>query len=221
MAKNFTPEQINDAFGKMPPVFFSAMLSVKPQEKIRGIGQNYNLHLDVLGEIEGLVTMHLIGLVTPDEFVEQLRETTGLPSDQVNKMLGEVNENIFLKIRERMREESEVLTLREEISETELEPKTATPAPKAEAIESIPLEAKETKVLEQTGFELGGVESHFELDKQPQTKAVSAAVPTPVEEKMTQTVRTPIEKSEVGPTTTPLETPAVVRKIDPYREIPI
>jgi len=63
------------------------------------LSQKYNLHVDQAGEFERSFIFMLIGISTPEEFVENLKEA-GLTPEQVRGLTEDVNKEVFMKLRE-------------------------------------------------------------------------------------------------------------------------
>ena len=71
---------------------------------LTGIQRTYGLHVDVTGALGEAVGYMLLGLITPLEFAGDLR-AHGIPENAVTGIVGEVNQKIFIPLREKMRRE--------------------------------------------------------------------------------------------------------------------
>lgn len=69
--------------------------------------QKYGLHADDAGTFERAYIYMLLGVFTPDEFVQELREN-GLEGNTIRGLADDVNEQVFKKLRQEEREEGPV-----------------------------------------------------------------------------------------------------------------
>lgn len=94
----YSDEQRTQLLSKLPEEVKSAIASEKNLEYLRNIGTKYNLSVDErpkLGEAVGLV---LLGILSMKEFQERMQERIDGPPKQVNKLVREVQEQIFQPI---------------------------------------------------------------------------------------------------------------------------
>lgn len=69
--------------------------------------QKHGLHADDAGAFERAYIYMLLGVFTPDEFVQELRES-GLGEATIRELAADVNEQVFKKLRQEEREEGPV-----------------------------------------------------------------------------------------------------------------
>ncbi|HYE22926.1 MAG TPA: hypothetical protein VEA92_00545 [Candidatus Paceibacterota bacterium] len=68
--------------------------------------QKYGLHADQAGDFERAYLQMLLGVKTPDEFRDSLREA-GIPEPSINGLTTDVNEMVFKPLRRKEQEQSE------------------------------------------------------------------------------------------------------------------
>lgn len=97
-----TQAQIQAAFANAPAPVQEAFLSEDTaifSEKLR---TEYGLHVDVAGRIGSSLGRLLLGLTSPAEFLADL-VSRGVQQDVANKILNDLNTQIFVPLREKMR----------------------------------------------------------------------------------------------------------------------
>ena len=73
---------------------------------VRIVGR-YNLHVDQSGQFQKAFLFMLMGIFSPEEFVNNLVEA-GISEETVRSLANDVNEMVFKPLREKEREESVV-----------------------------------------------------------------------------------------------------------------
>ncbi len=76
------------------------MASMDSTNNIRAIGNKYALHVDQIGELGDEIGLVMLGLTKTGDFVTHLIARLGLDRPVAEAIAREVNEQIFLKIRE-------------------------------------------------------------------------------------------------------------------------
>lgn len=92
--------EINSALAKLPKVLQEVITSADTENKIQTIGQKYQLHIDQIGTLDEEVNNVLFGISPTNELVQKIKERLGLDQTTTDAIAREVNEQIFLKIRE-------------------------------------------------------------------------------------------------------------------------
>lgn len=100
--KQFTSEEIQAQFEKLPPEVQTAVTSSDVNEKIEAIAKKYDLHIDQLGELVDEVGLVMLGLQKPDLFVSDLCERLSINKDIANKISTDINAEIFSLIRQHL-----------------------------------------------------------------------------------------------------------------------
>lgn len=105
--KEFSPEQIQDYFERLPKLMQEAVTSVETYESIENIGKKYNLMVDEIGELIDQVGLVLIGLEKPSNFVNDICDRLSIKRSEAQMIADDLNREVFAQIRMRMRESQE------------------------------------------------------------------------------------------------------------------
>ncbi len=100
----FEFSKLEERYKEIPDEVRDAISSVELAKKLQEIGLAHHLHIDqieILGENTGLV---MLGLLSPTKFNESIREDLNLDPETANKITGEINQHIFLPIRDHLHE---------------------------------------------------------------------------------------------------------------------
>ena len=73
--KQFTSEEIQAQFEKLPKNVQEALTSTDVNDKVKSIAEKYNLHMDQLTELVDEVGIIMLGLQKPSLFVTDLCES--------------------------------------------------------------------------------------------------------------------------------------------------
>lgn len=96
-----TIEQIiEERFDKLPKYVQDYISDPDFKNVVRNIIGKYNLHIDVQGKIEAELVMLLLGVTEPKDFHTNLLREAGLESSVATALTKDINENIFMKIKE-------------------------------------------------------------------------------------------------------------------------
>lgn len=96
----YTYEQIVEQYKRLPQDIREAIDLLDTAGILGEIGQKYALHIDEIGKLADQTAMVIIGFVRPVDFVTNLVARLGLDRPVAEAIAREVNEQIFLKIRE-------------------------------------------------------------------------------------------------------------------------
>lgn len=95
--------ELEDAVGTLvrdlPKPVRDFLLSDSRAQIARELTEKYHLHLDQGDEFERLYINMLLGISTPEEFVSSLSKA-GLTQDVINGLAADVNEKVFLPLRD-------------------------------------------------------------------------------------------------------------------------
>jgi len=94
------------ALAKLPQNLQQMILSTDTAETVQAIGQKYHLHVDKMGVLDNEVGAVLVGETRPENFTSRLKEKLGLDQTTVQAITHEVNERIFLPLRETLKNSS-------------------------------------------------------------------------------------------------------------------
>jgi len=107
MATDNSQTLIREQFEQLPEVVQDTILNSKWEDKIRKIVQNNKLHIDQGAALENLVFFTMLGLKTPDQFIDNVRELIGLSEEQAYAISIEAEREIFGQIRKQLVEITE------------------------------------------------------------------------------------------------------------------
>lgn len=102
---SLTNEQIIAAIDSAPILVQEALRGGETAKIIAGIGVAHHLHIDQIGSLAQINRNLLIGLVAPAEMYGELIEI-GVSADEARQIMAEINEKIFVPLRERVRNDS-------------------------------------------------------------------------------------------------------------------
>ncbi len=94
------PVGTKEALQKLPDDLRKIILSTETADKIQAIGQKYNLHIDQMGALDEEVHNVLFGVSSPSKLTEQIKNRLGIEQSAADNITRDLNEQIFLKIRE-------------------------------------------------------------------------------------------------------------------------
>jgi len=87
-------------FETLPADVKAAITSPEIANKIQEIAQNHKLHLDQAGILEEEISLVMLGINHPDNFVNKIEERLGLPTEEAVGLAVDVNDEVFMSIRE-------------------------------------------------------------------------------------------------------------------------
>src|SRR3989338_3477054 len=112
--KNFTEEQIEIMYKNLPNDLKTVFFSANKDETIESIGRKHNLTIDKIGELANETGMVMLGVTHPNEFIGNLAERLEVDKEKARAIAGEINEQVFKKVRESLRK---IHNMREEAEE--------------------------------------------------------------------------------------------------------
>lgn len=99
-----TPNELSHQFERLPDGLKSVLGSVDSAKKVVDIGRKYSLHMDKLGELGAETGMVILGFTHPGQFLSRLTRRLDLPEEKVRPIAQEINNEVFLKIREALKQ---------------------------------------------------------------------------------------------------------------------
>jgi len=118
--KEFSTEQIQSAFEKLPSKLQGIISSPEIHEKIMAIGGRYDLHIDQIGELVDQIGLVMLGLEKSSNFVSDASSRLSISTKDAQAIANEINTEIFSIIKTNMRETGEaVQKARSDISSLE------------------------------------------------------------------------------------------------------
>ncbi len=91
-------------YEKLPLKLKEALRSVDSAKKVVDIGRKYALHVDKIGELGAETGMVILGFTHPGQFLPHLSRRLGLSEEKVKLVAQEINTEVFLKIREALKQ---------------------------------------------------------------------------------------------------------------------
>lgn len=98
-----TNEQILEKYEKLPEDLKEVIFSVEMSETIKKIGEKYGLYVDKIGELGNETGMVMLGLISVKDYIPNLASRLGINKEIAGKIAGEVNAQIFFKVRESLK----------------------------------------------------------------------------------------------------------------------
>lgn len=96
-------KQIEQRINELPSDIQRAVLSSDYNEKIRIIGEASGLHIDQIQELSDFTMLMMLGFMKEDDYRKELTTVFGGNTNMTEKVLKDVNQQIFLSIRESMK----------------------------------------------------------------------------------------------------------------------
>lgn len=84
-----------------PQIVQDAVTSPATQQVLGGLSKQYSLHIDVSGLLEKLTSYMLLGYVSPEQFLQEMR-AAGVLDQQARQIVDEINKKIFVPLRAQM-----------------------------------------------------------------------------------------------------------------------
>src|SRR3989338_5600394 len=111
---NYNTQQIRGIYSKLLNDIKEAIFSVDVSDKIIDIGKKHKLAVDKIGIIGNETSRVMLGVTHPNEFIGNLTERLEVDKEKARAIAGEINEQVFKKVRESLRK---IHNMREEAEE--------------------------------------------------------------------------------------------------------
>lgn len=124
-------DEIQKKLEALPPDIRSFIYSADMSSVVQQIGQKHQLHVDQMGALEAEAAAAMIGVTEREEFVENLAEALNIDTQRSTLIAKDVNDLLFIKIRESMKNASPAssLTPRPQVSAPAPVTVATTPSP--------------------------------------------------------------------------------------------
>jgi len=206
---DYTAEQIEGAFNKMPPALKKAISVLKIADIMQTLGKRHGLHMDKISEMGGYVHLVLVGLLPAGELSANFKDSLSLPGIELNELIQEINDLILGPVRDKFRE-LETLS-----AEEETEAKEAAPEMIAPVKPLAPSGPNSEEILKTTGIDVLGT------SPAPSTSVINVAT-----QKLANSFRMPKQETDLSlvkptspsPAGSESPAPSPATKIDPYKE---
>ena len=101
---NYDQINLKEEFQKMPEKLREALISVDKVKAFSEVREKYKIHVDQAGILAREIDLVLMGFVPTKDFTERLKEKIGADDEKARKIAKDVDEKIFIKIRENLKE---------------------------------------------------------------------------------------------------------------------
>ena len=101
---------IQEQYAKLPPGLQRAIQASNLHEKIIHIGQEHQLHVDQLQQLEDETLLLMMGFTDPDDFVDALTNELHLEQVKALGISNDIGQDILLPIRESLKQTDMTLT---------------------------------------------------------------------------------------------------------------
>ena len=120
---------IKEQFKKLPKDIQDAILAVDLRDKLKMVSDKHKLLVDKAGVLENETMLVMLGLENHSAYPESIKKELGITSEQAQEITKDINEQIFLPIRESLKniEKNNVEEAEKEEAETSREGSTVTP----------------------------------------------------------------------------------------------
>ncbi|MBI3633894.1 MAG: hypothetical protein HY226_06445 [Candidatus Vogelbacteria bacterium] len=98
--QNYSSDELNEIFQTLPEELKDAIVSVDTAKIINDTGKKYGLHVDQIGAVANQTGLVLLGIVHPTEFVSAVTKAAGIERVVASQIASDINDKIFLKVRE-------------------------------------------------------------------------------------------------------------------------
>lgn len=109
---------IENNISKLPPKLQDAVTSTEVAKKLHAISQKYRLHLDQGQILENETYMVLLGIDEAGEYEGNLKKELNISSEQAGQLARDVGKDIFLSIRNTLKESTASPSSNTEVSNT-------------------------------------------------------------------------------------------------------
>ena len=96
-------ESVKQVMRTLPPSIRQYLGQGKYSPVAKHLMEKYGLHIDQGTVLEREIMLLLMGIESPDEFVQALTEEARLDEKTIRGIMGDVNEQIFIPLRDEMR----------------------------------------------------------------------------------------------------------------------
>lgn len=100
----YSKEQLRRIYDGLPEDVKEAMFSTDSSKVIMEIGNKYKMHIDQISELGKQTGYIMLGVLDPMDFTSILKSKLGLDTQTAGNIVIEINEKIFLKIKESLRQ---------------------------------------------------------------------------------------------------------------------
>lgn len=96
----YSQEQLETKYQKLPEDVREVMVRAETANAVGNIAKKYNLHIDQAGELADEIGLTMLGLTKSEDFLSHIKNRLQIDQTTAEQITREVNEQIFLPIRE-------------------------------------------------------------------------------------------------------------------------
>lgn len=223
-------ESIKQVMQTLPPIIRDYLSQGKYTPVAKDMMAKYGLRIDQGGVLEREIMLLLMGIEDPAEFSKTLAEEARLDQKTVNDIMQDINEQIFIPLREEMRKRPVTVpasNIQQQQKFFHLQNKISPPRHQNLALrDALATVTKISRPLESGKLLEDHEEPHIEFNKAPTVHSIVVSpapskAPTLPAPQRIATPSKPIIKTEPEAKpklVTPTAAPAKPYSIDPYRE---
>lgn len=104
LSSKLSEKELQTRFDKLPFTLKTALRSIDSARTVVDIGRKHALHVDKIGTLGEETGMVILGITHPAQFSERLANNLGLNEELTRQIAQEINAEIFLKIREALKQ---------------------------------------------------------------------------------------------------------------------
>src|SRR3989344_3218347 len=97
---NYTRKELGQKFQEIPEDLQELILSTETADKVYEVGSKHFLHIDQIGELADEIGLVMLGINKANNFVNHVADRLGIEMETASAITKDVNEQIFMKIRE-------------------------------------------------------------------------------------------------------------------------
>ncbi|MES3031967.1 MAG: hypothetical protein V4699_01860 [Patescibacteria group bacterium] len=123
-------QKFDERFKKLPAETQKIITELNYQATLYSIAKEHNLNVEQIGILERDVTDLVVGAIHPDELENAIEKDIQLPLEKTKKLVDDINEKIFKKIREELIKNTERRKVFTKDTSTQTTNQTPEPQPK-------------------------------------------------------------------------------------------
>jgi len=177
----FSPDQYRAVYKSLPKAVKSFLISDEFNAVVAGIGQTYGLHVDTIGKLGDNASYMLMGLASPAQTLGELI-LAGIDAETAKKILEDLNQKMFIPVRDRVRNYVEPVDEDENEAEAvqEQTPATIEQAPIAQVAAPAYVPAPAPTYVPPAPLTISSVLPHPDQPQVQQTPIYGAPAPAPL-----------------------------------------
>ncbi|MES2087924.1 MAG: hypothetical protein V4467_02935 [Patescibacteria group bacterium] len=223
LAGKLDEKDLQSRFDKLPFALKTALRSMDSAKKVLDIGIKYGLHVDKLGVVAEETGLVILGMTHPNQFLPRLNRRLGIGEEKTRPIAQEINTEIFLKIREALKQVNGEEPSYANLAQSAVATKSIAPATEPEPHPYNPIDLAQTSeaqteniAVQQEGGEILDREKILREIENPSTvKMTPVSVPVPKVESRPVEIKPQIPAPIVPPPAPPAQPPRQEFQFEP------